>query len=102
DVVSPFGVTISTLTSDGKRFSLLDFTNKQFVFGVATECNVERFLHVPVPPFALVSLLSGDAPVLVHEPAAAQISWDSDAYLVSIRGRHEATEEIRLEPRPDD
>ncbi len=102
DVVSPFGVTVSTLTSDGNQFSLLDFTSKQFVFGPATECNVARFLHVPVPPFALVSLLAGEAPVLVHEPAGARLSWDSGAYLVSIDSRHGATERIRLEPRPDD
>lgn len=102
DVVSPFGVTISTLTSDGSQFALLDFTNKQFVFGPATECNVERFLHVPVPPFALVSLLSGEAPVLVHDPAGAQLSWDSGTYLISIASSHGAMEQIRLEPRPDD
>jgi hypothetical protein len=102
DVVSPFGVTISTLTSDGREFALLDFTNKAFVLGPATECNVERFLHVPVPPFALVSLLSGEAPVLVHAPASAQMAWDAGAYLVSIASSNGATERIRLEPRPDD
>jgi hypothetical protein len=102
DVVSPFGITVSTLTSDGHEFSLLDFTSKQFVSGPATECNVARFLHVPVPPFALVSLLAGEAPVLVHEQADAQLSWDSGAYLVSVRSKNGASERIRLEPRPDD
>jgi hypothetical protein len=102
DVISPFGVTISTLTSDGRDFSLLDFTSKQFVRGPATECNVARFLHVPVPPFALVALLAGEAPVLVHEPGAAQLSWDAGAYLVSIPSRNGASEQIRLLPRPDD
>ena len=102
DVVSPFGVTVSTLTSDGRQFSLLDFTSKQFAFGPATPCNVERFLHVPVPPFALVSLLSGEAPVLVHQHSGAQLSWDSGAYLVSIASLHGSTEQIRLEPRPED
>ena len=102
DVISPFGVAVSTLTSDGNQFSLLDFTHKQFAFGPATECNVERFLRVPVPPFALVSLLSGEAPVLVHEPAGAELSWDAGAYSISIRSRHGASEQIRLEPRPDD
>lgn len=102
DVVSPFGVTVSTLTSDGKNFSLLDFTNKQFVHGPATECNVTRFLHVPVPPFALVALLAGEAPVLVHQPQAASLTWDSDAYLISIQSSRGASEEIRLAPRPED
>jgi outer membrane lipoprotein-sorting protein len=102
DVVSPFGVTVSTLTSDGKDFSLLDFTSKQFVHGPATECNVARFLHVPVPPFALVALLAGEAPVLVHDPSAASLTWDSGAYLISIKSSRGASEEIRLEPRPED
>ncbi|HEX4341642.1 MAG TPA: DUF4292 domain-containing protein [Polyangiaceae bacterium] len=102
DVVSPFGVTVSTLTSDGKQFSLLDFTSKQFVFGPATECNVSRFLHVPVPPFALVALLAGEAPVLVHTPDQAELSWDSGEYLLSIKSKNGASEKIRLAPRPDD
>jgi hypothetical protein len=102
DVISPFGITVSTLTSDGQQFSLLDFTSKQFVFGPATECNVARFLHVPVPPFALVSLLAGEAPVLVHEQGGAALSWDSGAYLLSIASKNGASEQIRLEPRPGD
>jgi len=102
DVVSPFGVTLSTLTSDGKDFALLDVSNKQFWVGPASECNVARFLRVPVPPFALVSLLAGEAPVLVHAPGAARLSWDSGAYLVSIDSTHGASEEIRLLPTPAD
>jgi hypothetical protein len=102
DVVSPFGITLSTLTSDGREFALLDMTNKQFVMGPATECNVARFLRVPVPPFALVALLAGEAPVLVHEASAAQLSWDSGSYLLQIDSRYGANERIRLEPTPSD
>jgi hypothetical protein len=102
DVISPFGVTLSTLTSDGSSFALLDVAGKQFFQGPASECNIARFLHVAVPPFALVALLAGEAPVLVHGPGDATIAWDSGSYVVHIRGRHGATEDIRLEPRPDD
>jgi len=102
DVVSPFGVTLSTLTSDAKDFALLDVTRKEFVVGPATECNVARFLRVPVPPFALVSLLAGEAPVLVHQPSAARLSWDSGAYLIQVDSRYGANEWIRLEPTPAD
>src|SRR5687768_12248713 len=35
DVWSPFGATISTLTSDGSRFALLDVREKAFVHGPA-------------------------------------------------------------------
>jgi hypothetical protein len=102
DVISPFGVTLSTLTSDGSSFALLDVTGKQFFRGPASECNIARFLHVAVPPFALVALLAGEAPVLVHGPEEATIAWESGAYLVHIQSRHGATEDIRIEPRPED
>jgi hypothetical protein len=95
-------VTLSTLTSDGKDFSLLDIGNKQFFYGAATECNVARFLRVPVPPFALVSLLGGEAPVLVHTPSDATLDWASGVYSIRIQSRYGATEEIQLEPSPDD
>jgi len=102
DVFSPFGVTLSTLTSDGKDFSLLDVTGKTFWAGPASECNVARFLRVPVPPHAMVSLLLGEAPVLAHDPDAATLAWESGAYVLRIQSSHGASEMIRLEPRPED
>ena len=102
DVFSPFGVMLSTLTANGERFAFLDVKGKDFFQGPANACNVERFLKVPVPPHVLVDLLGGQAPVLVHQDSDATIEWDSDNYLVRIRSRHEATEEIRFEPAPDD
>ena len=88
-VYSPFGVTLSTLTSDGQNFSLFDLQNKQFLYGPANTCNVERFTQVPVPPFALVELLRGEAPVLVHQPSQATIAWDGE-YVIRIQSRHQA------------
>lgn len=102
DVYSPFGVTLSTLTSNGRRFALFDLRDKEFLYGPANACNVARFTEVPVPPFALVELLRGEAPVLVHTPNQASLAWSSGSYLIKISSRHAATEEIRLEPRPDD
>jgi hypothetical protein len=102
DVFSPFGVTLSTLATDGRDFSLLDLHDKQFFFGPASDCNVARFLRVPVPPYALVTLLSGEAPVLVHPQGSATVSWDAGAYLIKLSSAHDANEEIRLEPRPED
>ena len=107
DVISPFGITLSTLTSNGRDFALYDLQNKQFLYGPANVCNVSRFTHVPVPAFALVQLLHGEAPVLVHEPEQASIEWDSGFlssgyYVVRIPSKHDAFEEIRLVPKPDD
>jgi hypothetical protein len=102
DIVSPFGATVSTLTSDGKNFALFDLRQKQFLRGPANACNLARFTHVPVPPAALVQLLRGEAPVLVHTPAAASIAWESGEYVVRIQSTRQATEEIHLEPLKQD
>lgn len=102
DVFSPFGATLSTLTSDGREFALLDFAHKRFFTGPASVCNVARFLRVPVAPHALVTLLGGEAPVLVHRPESATLAWESGTYVVRIASRHDASETIELVPRPED
>lgn len=107
DVYSPFGVTLSTLTSDGEQFALLDLRTKEFFYGPATTCNVKRFTQVPVPPFALVELLRGQAPVLVHQPERASVEWRSGflgggRYVLEVHGAHSARQEIELTPRPED
>ncbi len=102
DIVSPFGATVSTLTSDGKNFALFDLRQKQFLRGPANSCNLARFTHVPIPPAALVQLLRGEAPVLVHTETAATIAWQSGEYVVRIESTHGATEEIHLQPLQQD
>ena len=49
DVVSPFGVTLATLTSDGQRFGLTDLRDKVFYEGPARACNIARLTTLPVP-----------------------------------------------------
>jgi hypothetical protein len=98
DIVSPFGATVSTVTSDGHDFALFDLRQKEFLRGPANACNLGRFTHVPVPPAALVQLLRGEAPVLVHEPAAASIAWQAGQYVVRIQSTRAASEEIHLLP----
>ncbi len=104
DVVSPFGATIFTLTADGKDFKLADLEQKTFFHGPATACNLARFTQVPVPGHALVSLLRGEAPVLVHKDGAgkADIAWDGDHYKILIDSKHQAQEEIHLKVHPED
>jgi outer membrane lipoprotein-sorting protein len=102
DVVSPFGATVSTLTSDGQAFSLFDLRQKQFLHGPANACNLGKFTHVPMPPAALVQLLRGEAPVLVHAATAASIAWESGEYVVRIQSTRDATEEIHLQPLSQD
>ncbi len=103
DIVSPFGVTLATLTSDGSRFSLFDMRNKHFYVGRATACNIARLTTVPIPGHVLVELLRGQAPVLKHAAGAGAIGWSGKGYyVVTIPGTRNATEEIHLTPQPDD
>lgn len=102
DVMSPMGGVLSTLTSDGRNFSFADLREKQFVTGPADECNLERALRVPIPPAALGELLTGLAPILVHQPEQASLTWDDGSYRLQIRSEVQAMEEIRLLPRDED
>jgi hypothetical protein len=105
DLVSPppFNSIISTLTADDGRFSLLDVREKKFYEGPATACNIARLTEVPLEAHALVSLLGGQAPVLVHRDSDLQMEWNTDGYYVirvpSTRG---ANEELHVTPTPAD
>lgn len=102
DVVSPFGATVSTLTSDGKQFALYDLRQKVFLHGPASACNLAQFTHVPMPPHALVSLLRGEAPLLVHQPPQASLSWEGGRYVVRITSTRSATQLIAISPSDAD
>jgi hypothetical protein len=105
DVISPFGATLSTLTSDGERFSLFDLQEKSFFFGPARTCNVMRFTRVPLPPSALVETLRGRPATIVHE--RSEIRWVSPLFG---GGHYEATlyagpgirQELRFGVRDED
>lgn len=104
DIVSPFGVTLATLTSDGERFTLNDLRDKRFLYGPATACNIARLTSVPIPGHVLVSLLRGEAPVLKHAGETdTTIEWDSGGYyVVTIKGTNGAQERVKIAPHPKD
>jgi len=103
DIVSPFGVAMATLTSDGERFALADLRDKRFYVGPATACNIARATTVPVPGHVLVRLLQGEAPVLKHEPQSATMKWSPRGYwTIAVPSTRGAVEEIHLAPRPED
>jgi len=102
DVISPFGATVSTLTSNGKDFSLYDLRQKVFLHGPASACNLAQFTHVPMPPHALVSLLRGEPPLLAHAPGAATLTWEGGRYVVRIASKYSATQEIAISPSDAD
>jgi len=107
DAFSSFGVTLSTLTSDGQNFGLYSLEDKTFFYGPARTCNVRRFTRVPAPPFALVELFRGQPPVLQHQPGQASIGYQSPLlgsgyYQILVTGAHQAAEELRLGVHPDD
>ncbi len=107
DVFSPFGLNLSTLTSDGNLFALYELQARQYWLGAASSCNLARFTKVSLPPFVLVQLLRGEAPALIHRPDQASIGWDSSwlgkgHYTIEIRGQYNSLEKIALAPAPED
>ncbi len=103
DVISPFGVLLATLASDGTHFSFFDMKHKVFMQGPPTPCNIARLTQVRLPAHALVKLLRGEAPLLVHSPSAPSVVWSGRGfYVVKIPSSHEAVEEIHLAPIPAD
>jgi hypothetical protein len=103
DLVSPFGATLATLTSNGEAFALADLHDNRFYVGPAAACNIARLTSLPVPGYVLVDLLRGEAPVLKHEAASTAMVWDTHGYWVlSIPSTHGAREEIHLAPHPKD
>ncbi|HET9954726.1 MAG TPA: hypothetical protein VFQ61_09480 [Polyangiaceae bacterium] len=98
DLFSPFGVTLSTLTANGSRFTLSDLRKRRFLYGPANSCNLKRFTRVPLPPQAFAQLLRGEAPILKHSAPAASISWEKGSYAIRIASAHQTEELIRLVP----
>jgi hypothetical protein len=107
DVYSPFGISLSTLTTDHGEFAYFDLEHKSFIVGEASPCNIARFTQVEMPAFALVQLLRGEAPVLKHEAGQADMSYSSGwfgggRYRLLVHGQHESLETIEMVPHPDD
>lgn len=103
DIVSPFGVTLWTLASDGNVFSVNDLRAKRFFTGPPSACNIARLANVPMPGHVLVSLLRGEAPVLKHTDTDASIAWDGKGYyLVTIKGNNGSVERVKVEPYAED
>ena len=103
DVVSPFGVNLATLTSDGRKFALADLREHRFYTGPASACNIARLTSVSIPPSVLGGLLRGQPVLLKHEAPAISSSWDSHGYyVVTIESTRQAEQELHLAPHPAD
>ncbi|HEX9103365.1 MAG TPA: DUF4292 domain-containing protein, partial [Polyangia bacterium] len=70
---SPLGGALSTLTSDGNRFALLDVRENRFLQGPASACNVGRLTRLVIPPDDVVAVLMGGAPL---DGAIKGVAWD--------------------------
>ncbi len=102
DAISPFGVSVATLTSDGKEFALADLRAKRFYVGPASACNLARLTTVPLPAHVLVDLLRGMAPVLKHETPGT-VAWSTRGYyVVTVPGTRDATEVLHVTPERAD
>lgn len=107
DLYSEFGVTLSTLTSDGEKFALYSLDQKGFWYGPAKTCNIKRFTQVAIPPFALVELLRGRPPVLSHAEGSSTIRYarplfSKGRYVIDIEGDHDSHQRLEIGIAPED
>ncbi len=107
DIYSSFGVTLSTLTSDGQRFSLYSLDENSFWYGPSKTCNLRKFTRIPLPPFALVELLRGRPPILLHQDSDAKIRFSRPVfsrgyYVVDIGSKNQASQRLTFEVPEED
>jgi hypothetical protein len=105
DVVAPppMSSVVSILAADQGSFSLFDMRERKFYEGPASACNIARLTEVPLEAHALVSLLAGQAPLLVHQDAQLQMEWSADGYyVIRIPSTRGASEEVHIAPNPAD
>jgi hypothetical protein len=100
DAVSPFGVALATLTSDGNNFALADLREKAFYVGPAEPCNIARLTSVPIPGPALVDLLRGSAPLITHDRSS--LIWSGRGYYEMELLGQVGSERLRIGVHPDD
>jgi len=107
DLYSSFGVTLNTLTSDGRSFAHYDLPNRSFWYGPPKTCNLASFTRVQVPPLALVELLRGRPPIVAHQQSAATIEFSSPLfsrgrYVVNVRGDNQVEQTLEIEVAKQD
>lgn len=79
DVMSPVGGIVFSLTSNGRRFEMLDVGNRQFLVGEASGCQLARLTGVAMDGAILVQLLRGEAPLLAG-PVTRRVTWDDGGF----------------------
>jgi hypothetical protein len=99
----PISSPVSTLTTLAGQFELSDLRERRFYEGPASPCNIARLTEVPIEAQALVKLLGGEAPLLVHDAAKLSMRWHREGYyVIHIPGTRGASEEVHLAPTPGD
>ncbi len=97
DVQAPLAMGPAlVVTSDGARMVVNDVRAGKREELAPSALALERWLGVPVPPAALVTLLLGHAPVLRHGEAPS-LAWRDGAWHVLVSGGSGAREELTLE-----
>ncbi len=96
-VHSAMHTPVLLLASNGETFQMVDQDKKEFLYGPASACNLARLTKVPLPGHALVSLLRGESPVLVHQAEDLSIRWEGGQYIVDVPSKHRARQRLALE-----
>lgn len=88
-----FGNLVSSLVSDGQRFSMLQ--GQQFLQGPARPCVAHQLLGIPMDGHDVVTILSGGAPLISDRMSPPR--WENGRYVVDVQGEAGTTERIEFE-----
>lgn len=88
-----FGNTVSTIVTDGQRFSMADLRGGNFFVGRARPCVAAQLLGIPLESAEVVSMLAGGPPLLEGD---ARIHWDDGHYVLDIAGTGGRSESLQL------
>ncbi len=88
-----FGNTVSTIVTDGRRFSMADFRGGNFFIGRARPCVAAQLLGIPLEAAEVVSMLAGGPPLIEGD---SRIRWDDGHYVLDITGASGNAESLEL------
>lgn len=97
EVLSPFGLPLVMLATDGERLSVYDLRERKFYRGPASNRNIQALLQIPLRIEDLVPVLLYQVPVMAYERHSLQVEDDS-RYRLSLVGEGERRQDVFFDP----
>ncbi|MFP4446863.1 MAG: hypothetical protein ACLFPD_11530 [Desulfosudaceae bacterium] len=99
EVLMPSGQPFLSLSTDGRHVYLLKHSGKKrFLKRSAEQITLEAFIHVPITPETIITILAGQIPLIDYYTASLASADGQPDRLVLTDRKKERTEIIHLDP----